>query len=238
VFLDEIGEVEPTIQVKLLRVLQTREFQRLGETTPRHFPGKVIAVTNQDLGAAIRAGRFREDFYYRICGDVIPMPSLAERLRDTPGELRTLLQAIARRVAGDEAVDWLAETAERWITVHRGPDYPWPGHVRELEQCVRNLLIRGEYWPHGRAIGVASNGDPYAALVDELRRGTLTADGLVGRCCTLVYAETGSYAETARRLGLECRTVRDRVNQAFLEALRAERGGASGGDGTPADNGA
>ncbi len=112
VFLDEIGEVETAIQVKLLRVLQTRTFQRLGDTADRAFSGKLIAATNRDLRQALAAGRFREDFYYRLCADLLVTPSLAERLRDTPGELRTLLHAIARRVAGDEEADEVAAEAE------------------------------------------------------------------------------------------------------------------------------
>ena len=150
-FLDEIGEVETAIQVKLLRVLQTRTFQRLGDTADRAFSGKLIAATNRDLRQALAAGRFREDFYYRLCADLLVTPSLAERLRDTPGELRTLLRAIARRVAGDEEADDVAAEAEAWIGEHLGPDYAWPGNVRELEQCVRNLVIRGTYEPQGPA---------------------------------------------------------------------------------------
>ena len=94
--------MDPAIQVKLLRVLQTRTFQRLGDTADRTFAGKLIAATNRDLRQALAAGRFREDFYYRLCADLLVTPSLAERLRDTPGELRTLCRAIARRVAGDD----------------------------------------------------------------------------------------------------------------------------------------
>ena len=80
VFLDEIGEVDAAIQVKLLRVLQTRTFQRLGDTADRPFSGKLIAATNCDLRQALAAGRFREDFYYRLCADLLVTPSLAERL--------------------------------------------------------------------------------------------------------------------------------------------------------------
>jgi transcriptional regulator with GAF, ATPase, and Fis domain len=69
VFLDEIGEVDSSIQVKLLRVLQSRAFQPLGGTDTRRFEGKIIAATNRDLPVEIRAGRFREDFYYRLCSD-------------------------------------------------------------------------------------------------------------------------------------------------------------------------
>jgi transcriptional regulator with AAA-type ATPase domain len=218
VFLDEIGEVEPAIQVKLLRVLQTRTFQRLGETQACRFPGKLIAATNRDLATEIEAGRFREDFYYRLCSDVILTPSLAERLLESPGELRGLLEAIARRVAGDGEASALADEAETWITKHLGPDYPWPGNVRELEQCVRNILVRGHYRPRQPRPAATARTE----LVQAVLGGTLTADELVRRYCTLVYAETGSYSAMARRLGLDRRTARGRVDPAWLAALRPD----------------
>lgn len=84
VFLDEIGDLDPAIQVKLLRVLQTREFQSLGETKTQRFEGKIVAATHRDLGAEMRAGRFREDLYYRLCSDLIATPSLREQLKDAP----------------------------------------------------------------------------------------------------------------------------------------------------------
>jgi DNA-binding NtrC family response regulator len=213
VFLDEIGEVDVAVQVKLLRVLQTRTFQRLGDTTDRRFEGKVIAATNRDLGAAIEAGRFREDFYYRLCSDQIVTPSLAEQLRTAPEELSTLVLAIARRAVGDAEAEGLAEEAEGWIRQHLGPDYPWPGNVRELEQCVRNVLIRGSYQPLR-----ARNGGPdaRAAFVDAVLGGALTVDELVRRYCTLVYAQTRSYQDTARRLGIDRRTARVKVDPAWL----------------------
>src|SRR5207245_2420943 len=170
VFLDEIGDVDAAIQVKLLRVLQTRTFQRLGDTAARRFEGKVIAATNRYLGAAIEAGRFREDFYYRLCSDLIVTPSLAAQLRDSPDELSRLVRAIARRVAGDAEAEGLADEAEQWIREHLGPDYPWPGNVRELEQCVRNVLIRGSYEPRRSRNG---NGDARATFVDAVLTGTL-----------------------------------------------------------------
>ncbi|MCZ6664310.1 MAG: sigma-54 factor interaction domain-containing protein, partial [Gammaproteobacteria bacterium] len=101
VFLDEIGELDPTIQVKLLRVLQSRRFQRLGETTDREFHGKIIAATNRDLSSAMRGGEFREDFYYRLCADVIRTPSLREQLAEAPDDLGNLILFIARRIHRD-----------------------------------------------------------------------------------------------------------------------------------------
>jgi len=223
VFLDEIGEVETAIQVKLLRVLQTRTFQRLGDTADRAFSGKLIAATNRDLRRALAAGSFREDFYYRLCADLLVTPSLADRLRDTPGELRTLLRAIARRVAGDEEAEDVAAEAEAWIDQHLGPDYAWPGNVRELEQCVRNLLIRGTYEPQGPAPGGAR-----AEFLEAVETGALSADALLRHYCTWVYAQTGSYSETARRLGLDPRTARDRVDPAWLAALQGTNGAPEG----------
>src|SRR5262249_25438512 len=130
VFLDEIGELDPAIQVKLLRVLQTRTFQRIGDTKPRTFHGKVIAATNRDLAREMQEGRFREDFYYRLCSDVIATPPLREQLAQGAGELGRLLLFIARRVVGEEEAAPLAREVEEWVGANLGPDYAWPGNVR------------------------------------------------------------------------------------------------------------
>ena len=213
VFLDEVGDVDPGIQVKLLRVLQTRAFQRLGDTRSIAFHGKIIAATNRDLAAEIAAGRFREDFYYRLCADLIHTPSLAEQLADAPDDLPHLIGFLAGRIVGEDEAPALAAEVQGWITGTLGPRYPWPGNVRELEQCVRNVLIRGEYRPKPLAAGAAA--DDLAAAFGA---GTLTADELVARYCTLVYERTGSYQETARRLGLDRRTVKSKVDAGRVRA--------------------
>jgi DNA-binding NtrC family response regulator len=215
VFLDEIGEVDTAIQVKLLRVLQSRAFQRLGDTKDRQFRGKIIAATNRDLAVEIQTGRFRQDFYYRLCSDLIFTPSLTEQLRDRPGERRTLVLSIARRVAGDAEAEPVADETERWIEAHLGAAYPWPGNVRELEQCVRNVMIRGTYAP-----ARAAAPDARARLLESVGSGALSAEDLLRRYCTLVYAQTGSYQETGRRLGLDRRTVREKVDATLLAELR------------------
>jgi DNA-binding NtrC family response regulator len=227
VFLDEVAEIEPAIQVKLLRVLETRTLHRVGETRERRFQGKLIAATNRDLAAEIEAGRFREDFYYRLCADVIETPSLAARLRESPGELAVLLRFLAARMAGDAEAEALAAEAERWIGEHLEPNYPWPGNVRELEQCLRNVMIRGEYRPRRRA----PRDDE---LLHALDGASLTADELMRRYCTLVFARTGNYVETARRLGLDRRTVKERVDPGLLARLRGRSNGhGEGTDPTP-----
>ena len=215
VFLDEIGELEAVVQVKLLRVLQTRTFQRLGETRDRRFSGKLVAATNRDLPREMETGRFREDFYYRLCSDLIVTPSLAEQLRDAPGERAALVRFIASRVAGEDEAEGLAREAEGWIASHLGDSYGWPGNVRELEQCVRNVMIRGEYRPPR-----AGNPSVRRRLADEVMGGALSAEDVLRRYCTLVYADTGSYQETGRRLGLDRRTVREKIDASLLDELR------------------
>jgi MoxR-like ATPase len=219
VFLDEIGEVDCAIQVKLLRVLETRTFQRLGDTRERRFRGKVVAATNRDLDAEMSAGRFREDLYYRLCADRIHTPSLAARVRDSPREIADLVLVLAERQVGEELAPELAEEVVAWIDRRLGRDYAWPGNVRELAQCVSNILIRSEYLPAARV----SAEDPRRAVAEEILAGHLSADEVLGRYCTLVYAETGSYQESARRLGLDRRTVKARVEPALLAKLRSAR---------------
>ena len=215
VFLDEIGEIDRGLQVKLLRVIETRAFQRLGDTRDRAFRGKIVGATNRELGSEMQAGRFRADLYYRLCGDLIRTPSLREQLDDQPGERRALVRAIVERVAGVEGADLLAEEVERWIDTRLGVAYGWPGNFRELEQCVRNVMIRGEYHPSSSTSPTSER-----RLTDGLLDGSLTADALLRRYCTMVYAKTGSYQETARRLELDRRTIRDKVDRKLLAELR------------------
>ena len=219
VFLDEIGDLGPEIQVKLLRVIETRTFHPVGDTAGKQFRGKLIAATNKSLPAAIREGKFREDLYYRLCADMIETPSLSRQIRESPEVLPELVLFMARRVAGPEA-DTLAGEALAWISSNLGADYEWPGNYRELEQCARNLLIRKEYRP-ARAAAEEASGD----LFQPARTGKLTASELLTRYCTLVYSQTGSYEETARRLEIDRRTVKAKIDTALLERLRANEPG-------------
>jgi DNA-binding NtrC family response regulator len=216
VFLDEIGDLDPAIQVKLLRVLQTRVFQRLGDTKDRRFRGRLVAATNRDLAAAIHDGRFRGDLFYRLCGDLVTTPSLRAQLDDCPSDLALLTHFLVERIVGPAEADALAADVVAWIDAELGGSYPWPGNVRELEQCVRNVIIRRSYRP-------TAPGAPRSArdaLATAVRDGSLTADELLNRYCSLVFAESGSYLETARRLALDRRTVRRRVDPALVATFR------------------
>ena len=216
VFLDEIGDLDAAIQVKLLRVLQSRSFQRLGETTDRQFQGKIIAATNQNLEAKTRDESFRNDFYFRLCSDMVTTPSLQDQLADCPEDLPNLVTTCVHRVAGEEAND-LVEEMVRWINDHLGPDYLWPGNFRELEQCVRNLIIRCDYRPRSTLEDYTL--DPRDRVASEIVTGSLTADEVLRRYCTLIYAETGSYEQTARRIKLDRRTVKSKIDAKLLETL-------------------
>jgi len=205
VFLDELGEMDLSLQVKLLRVIETRRFAAVGDTATREFKGKLIAATNRDLPTEIRAGRFREDLYYRLCADLIHTPSLADQIRDSPGVLHELLHYMTLRTVSAEAERCLPEI-EDWIRANLPADYTWPGNYRELEQCVRNVIIRRSYEPIGNRAAT-----PEENFMTRFRAGELTADQLLSYYAAQVYRITGSYDAAARRLGLDRRTVKSKV---------------------------
>lgn len=110
----------------------------------------------------------------------------------------------------------LAEEAETWIVENLGWDYEWPGNFRELEQCLRSLLVRRHYTPaRPRRI------TPRERILEEIASGSLTAEQLLSRYCTLVYAGTRNYQESARRLNLDHRTVKSRIDRMLLDELVA-----------------
>ncbi len=217
VFLDEIGELDASLQVKLLRVLQDRTFHRIGDSVDRSFRGKIIAATNADLARLMRDGRFREDLYYRLCADIIETPPLRARLEQAPEELASLVELLAVRIAGPAVARELAREVTRELEARLPEGYAWPGNVRELEQCIRNILVRQKYSPP-RAASPRSSGLDQALLVSEL-----SADQLLDRYCALIYRETGSYAEAGRRLGLDRRTVKTRVDEAHASGFSGAR---------------
>jgi len=139
-FLDEIGEASIPVQIKLLQVLQERTFTALGGHEKKRFSGRVIAATNRPLGALRSDGRFRDDFFYRLCSDVIEVPTLRQRIAESPAELEQLVRLLVARVTGAKAPELVATVLEALGSgLPRG--YAWPGNVRELEQAVRRVLL-------------------------------------------------------------------------------------------------
>jgi PAS domain S-box-containing protein len=135
VFLDEIGEVSPKIQVKLLRVLQEREIERVGESRPRAIDVRIVAATNKDLHREVREGRFREDLYYRLNVFTLRLPPLRDRKEDIPALVDYLLQRLAART-GKEVRAFSDESVEMLLR------HGWPGNVRELENVVESAVVR------------------------------------------------------------------------------------------------
>jgi len=203
VFLDEIGELDGEVQVKLLRVLQSRAFHRLGDTEPRSFDGKIVAATNRDLSEEMTAGRFRQDLYYRLCADIIRTPSLREQLSsDVGGELERLVTVLVQRnlrASDPGSVDEVMHSIEQCV----GFEYLWPGNMRELEQCVRNVLIHGRYAPP--ALSASSEG--LEALFDRMRNTDAELNEVTAAYSAWAYARTGSYASAGRALGVDRRTI-------------------------------
>jgi DNA-binding NtrC family response regulator len=133
-FLDEIGNLSPAGQAGLLRVLQSGDFERLGSSQTRRVDVRVLAATNVDLAAAIAAGRFREDLFYRLRGVELRLPGLAERPEDVPVLARHFLAELGPSGSG-ERWSLSAEAEERLLT------HPWPGNVRELASALRRATL-------------------------------------------------------------------------------------------------
>lgn len=169
VFLDEVGELAIPLQAKLLRVLQEREFERVGGTRPIKVDIRVIAATNRDLKEAARAGSFRQDLYYRLNVVSIRMPALRERKEDIPLLANFFAlrfgEKVKRRVAG------ISPKARACLL-----RYEWPGNVRELENAIERAVVLGstelilpEDLPEALVEETTSEGEPVTALHEGLR---------------------------------------------------------------------
>lgn len=205
ILLDEIGEVSRPVQVKLLQVLQERIFNPVGSRKSSRFEGRVIAATNRPL-EQVRNGLFREDFYYRLCSDIITVPSLRRRISEDPHELSLLLRITLKRLIGKPSAA-LVEMVQNVINTRLGPDYPWPGNVRELEQCIRGVLLRGTYTRE-----TIVNGEGiHQELINGMEQGSIDAASLVSGYCRLLYKRYNNFEEVARRTGLDRRTVKKHI---------------------------
>ena len=217
-FLDEIGEMTVPVQIKLLQVLQDRTFTSVGSHQAKRFAGRVIGATNKSITELRTSGRFRDDLFYRLCSDVITLPTLRQRLEEDPSELERLVrEQIVRLTGKDDAHDteFILETLKRDLP----KNYPWPGNVRELEQAVRRVLLTHHYTGDMKMAGA----EPSHALAGEIHAGTLNARELLSRYCGLLHDRLGTIEEVARRTGLDRRTVKKYVaaTQAGDDARRS-----------------
>jgi DNA-binding NtrC family response regulator len=200
IFLDEIGEISAAVQVKLLRVLQEKEFERVGGMRPLSVDVRIVAATNKDLKAEIAAGRFREDLYYRLNVFPIALPSLAERreaiLPLAEYFLKKFAAAFGKSIAG------LSPGARSALE-----NYPWPGNVRELQNVVERsvILAQGE-------IGVTH------LNLEPLRAPLVPAESVLKanerETIRKVLDEMGgNRKQAARILGISLRTLQYRIKE-------------------------
>lgn len=203
IFLDEIGDVPTPVQIKLLQVLQERTFSPVGSHEKKRFRGRVIAATNQSLDQLREERLFRDDFFYRLCSDVLVVPPLRQRLHESKDELPLLVGHLVARMTGAPATD-LVGLVLNVLRTGVGPNYAWPGNVRELEQAVRRILLTGRYQGDVRSIAR----DARSQLIAGLDQGTVSADTLLAAYCGLLQQRHGTIEEVARRARLDRRTVK------------------------------
>ena len=213
VFLDEIGDVPASIQVKLLRILQEREFERLGSNKTRHIDVRVLAATNVDLRAALEQGTFREDLYYRL--NVLPLdiPPLRERKEDIPFLAEHFVKKISNDI--DSPVTSISEKA-----IERLMQYHWPGNVRELENVIERSMVLGtgpvldaediklDLAPRSKTV-VVDTFLPEGMTLDEHEQ-SLIREAL--------KRANGNKSQAARLLGLTRNALRYRLTQMGLES--------------------
>ncbi len=203
IFLDEIGEISIPVQIKLLKVIQERTFQVVGGHQDLRFHGRVIAATNKPLDELRKQGCFRDDFFYRLCSDVISVPTLNQQLNEWPDTLKKLLNHTIKQITGTFSPDLLKSVL---TALEKGlpRDYSWPGNVRELEQAVRRVLLTNHYQGDTCEIPTGLQG----RLHQGIEEGGLNAQEILAAYCTLLYQRCGTYEEVARKTKLDRRTVK------------------------------
>ncbi len=203
VFIDEIGETDIPTQVKLLTVIHDRSFTPVRDHKKLRFEGRVIAATNQDIHQLRTKQLFRNDLYYRLCSDVITVPTLQQRLQEQENELLNLTTSIVNKILPDATADFSREIVRR-IREHVPAHYSWPGNVRELEQCIRRICLTGAY-------RIEQNSTPKQAGVLQIDDQP-TVNHLITHYCQHLYQQQGSYESVARITGLDRRTVKKYVD--------------------------
>ena len=204
VFLDEIGEIGPNVQAKLLRVLELQEVRPVGSNEPIRIDARLIAATNRDLSAEVREGRFREDLFYRLNVVSIELPSLRERLEDIPVLARHFLRKYA--ASNGKAIDGIVPEAMARLEAHA-----WPGNVRELENAIERavavshhpLLLPDDLPLHLAPLAPSPHEKSAVAPGDLVSLNELTRQHLA----RVLVATGGNKKRAAEILGVDRRTL-------------------------------
>jgi NtrC-family two-component system response regulator AlgB len=227
VFLDEIGEISPSLQSKLLRFLQEKRFERVGETRTRVANVRIVAATNRDLQAEVEAGRFREDLLYRLNVLEVTVPSLRDRPADILPLARRFIAFFARQAA--RQAPELSPAAERVLLAYR-----WPGNVRELRNAIERALILApgqvlepESFPERIAAQPTTPALGGDFSVEEVEREHVLR--VLARAQTLWRTRPGSWGSTPPRCGASARggaadpagrgTVQDEIGYPQIEPV-------------------
>lgn len=216
-FLDEIGELSPNMQVLLLRVLQEREFERLGGSQTLHVDVRLVAATNRDLQEEVRAGRFRSDLFYRLSVFPIQLPALRERPEDIAPLVAHFLQKHSTRL-GREPVRMEKRTLDALQRYH------WPGNVRELENVVERGLIlakNGVFKLDRLALAEPVDAPEQAALPAQMSRQEREAIEAALRASRGKISGEGGAAE---RLGLKPSTLEFRIKRLEIDKFSYRKG--------------
>jgi len=197
-FLDEIGEVSPGLQAKLLRFLQDKQFERIGENKTRHADVRVVAASNRDLETDVKIGRFREDLLYRLNVIEVHIPPLRERPEDILRLARQFLEFFAR--AARRSTPELSRAAEQALLA-----YSWPGNVRELRNAIERAVI---LWP-AQVIEPHAFPERIAAHVVSGPQlgGDFTLEAIEREHILRVLARTATLEEAAQILGIDSSTL-------------------------------
>jgi transcriptional regulator with GAF, ATPase, and Fis domain len=215
-FLDEVGEMSLAVQAKFLRVLQEREYERLGGARPLRADVRVLAATNRDLKAALKQGVFREDLYYRLAVFEMALPSLRERPEDVPLLVEAFLEELGRSV-GRPAAGVSEEVLGKLVA------YPWPGNVRELRNAIERAvilceggLITSEHLPLGLASAPAAAPGTAASppTLAPHPSGAQTLDATEREMILQALVRSGNNkSKAARFLGLTRAQLRSRIEK-------------------------
>ncbi len=208
IFLDEIGDVAIPVQIKLLQVLQERFFTPVGSHKLERFQGRVIAATNKDVRKLREQKEFRDDFYYRLCSDIIEVPPLRKRLAEDSGEINEILGFITKRILGQSS-SGIVQMVKDFLHSNQPKDYTWPGNVRELEQCVRRVLLKNTYdWPR-----LEPSGNALSRITQGVEDGSMTAQEMLSDYCRILYDRMGTYEAVAKTTQLDRRTVKKYIEK-------------------------
>jgi PAS domain S-box-containing protein len=218
IFLDEIGDLPLSTQVKLLRVLQEKEIEKVGDHRPISIDVRILAATNKDLGKLMEEDRFREDLYYRISVIPIHLPAMRERPEDIP----LLTEAFTKRarLKTDKPIDGISKEALELLI-----RYDWPGNVRELVNVVEYAFVlchEGEIMPDhlpGRVSGKSTSGMPGKKLARRQRN-----DDERQRLLEALAATGGNQSKAAKLLGISRVTLWKRLKAYDIQVDRKVRG--------------